>query len=55
MFFQPDLSYRKDIEFFYPKMLCLDGEENRLMGDYNTAQGIILNLAFEVCNGKPQC
>ena len=25
------------------------------MGDYNTAQGVILNLAFEVCEDTPIC
>ena len=54
VFYQPDVSYKNDIVKFYPQLWCIDGD-NRLMGDYNTAQGVILNLAFEVCDGKPIC
>ena len=53
-FFQPDGSFKADIERFYPQLLCIEGE-NRLKGDYNTAEGIILNLSFEICRDKPIC
>ena len=54
VFFTPDKSYKSDIQRFYPQLLCLENE-NRLRGDYNTAEGIILNLGFEVCRDKPIC
>ena len=54
-FFKPHKDSIPALENFQKKFLCIDDDELKLKGNYDTVNGRIIQIVFKRCIGEEYC